>query len=375
MKAHLQLVGNSATVQEIKHHIECAARSDAKVLITGESGVGKEVVARLIHDRSRRAHEPVVTINCAGVPDSLLESELFGHVRGSFTDAYRDKRGWLEQAQDGTIFMDEVGEMSLRMQAILLRFLESGEIQRVGSEQVRSALNVRVIAATNRDLMKRIAEKRFREDLFYRLNVIHVPIAPLRERREDIPSLFAHFLRVYCGRHGNEPPRVLEETMSRLTAYDWPGNVREVKNVVERIVVRAPSGVITPEDLPREISGRWVAPAASRVPVAPRPTAHAVFERMSVDGESFWSVVYEPFMSRDLTRHDLRMVISRGLEETRGNYKALIQLFNLAPGDYKRFMSFLRKYECHKAFLPFRALEARVGPAAGPSDIHLLAAG
>jgi len=371
MKAHLQLVGNSAAVQEIKHHIACAAKSEAKVLITGESGVGKEVVARLIHDRSRRAQEPLVTINCAGVSDSLLESELFGHVRGSFTDAYRDKRGWLEQAQGGTIFMDEVGEMSLRMQALLLRFLESGEIQRVGSDQIRSALNVRVIAATNRDLMTRIAEKRFREDLFYRLNVIHVPIAPLRERREDIPSLFAHFLRVSYGRHGIDPPRVLEATMARLIAYDWPGNIREVKNVVEGIVVRAPAGIITPEDLnlPRESPGRWVAPAASRVPVAPRPTAHAAFLRMRVHGESFWPVVYEPFMSRDLNRHDLRAIVSRGLEETRGNYKALVQLFNLAPGDYKRFMRFLRKYECHILFLPFRALDPRVGTAARPSDI------
>jgi DNA-binding NtrC family response regulator len=374
MKTHLQLVGTSATVHDVELEIECAAKSDAKVLITGESGVGKEVVARLIHQRSRRAPEPLVTINCAGVPDSLLESELFGHVRGSFTDAYRDKRGWLEQAQGGTIFMDEVGEMSLRMQALLLRFLENGEIQRVGSDQVRSALNVRVIAATNRDLMTRIAEKSFREDLFYRLNVIHVAIAPLRDRQEDIPLLFAHFIRVYCGRHGIEPPRVLDETMARLTAYHWPGNVREVKNVVERMVVRTQSGVITPEDLPREISGRWVAPAPSLTPLAPRPTPDVLFERMSVGGESFWSVVYEPFMSRDLTRQDLRLVVSRGLEETRGNYKALVQYFNLAPADYKRFLSFLRKYECHMPFQPFRALETRPTPSR-PTDAQLLATG
>jgi DNA-binding NtrC family response regulator len=361
MKTPRQLVGSSSTVQLIEQEIECAARSEAKVLITGETGVGKEVVARLIHDRSRRAQQPLVTINCAGVPDTLLESELFGHVRGSFTDAYRDKRGWLEQANGGTIFMDEVGEMSLRMQALLLRFLENGEIQRVGSEQVRSALNVRVIAATNRDLMTRIAEKSFREDLFYRLNVIHIAISPLKARREDIPLLFGHFIRVYCERHGTEAPRVSEEAMARLTAYDWPGNVREVKNVVERLVVRSQSGVITPEDLPREISGRWVAPAPSQAPLAPRPTPDVLFERMSVGGESFWSVVYEPFMSRDLTRQDLRLVVSRGLEETRGNYKALVQFFNLPPGDYKRFLSFLRKHECQMPFQPFRSLDQRPG--------------
>jgi DNA-binding NtrC family response regulator len=374
MKTHRQLVGTSSTVRLIEQEIECAARSDAKVLITGETGVGKEVVARLIHERSRRAQEPIVTINCAGVPDTLLESELFGHVRGSFTDAYRDKRGWLEQANGGTIFMDEVGEMSLRMQALLLRFLENGEIQRVGSEQVRSALNVRVIAATNRDLMTRIAEKSFREDLFYRLNVIHVAISPLRERREDIPLLFDHFIRLYCAHHKTELPFVSEQAMTRLTAYNWPGNVREVKNVVERMVVRTQSGVITPEDLPREISGKWVASGSPHTSVASRPTPDVLFERMSVNGESFWSVVYEPFMSRDLTRQDLRMVVSRGLEETRGSYKALVQFFNLAPGDYKRFLSFLRKYECHMPFQPFRALETRVG-APRPSDSELMAAG
>src|ERR1700737_720176 len=167
MKAHRQLVGSSSTVHLIEQEIECAARSDAKVLITGETGVGKEVVARLIHDRSRRAQDRLVTINCAGVPDSLLESELFGHVRGSFTDAYRDKRGWLEQAHGGTIFMDEVGEMRLRMQALLLRFLENGEIQRVGSDRPQAKVDVRVIAATNRSLQAQIAEKTFRLDLYY----------------------------------------------------------------------------------------------------------------------------------------------------------------------------------------------------------------
>src|SRR5438876_4125176 len=150
-----QLVGASPAIRDVEIEIECAARSDAKVLITGESGVGKEVVARMVHERSHRRQGPLVTINCAGLPDSLLESELFGHVRGSFTDAYRDKRGWFEQADGGTVFLDEVGEMSLRMQALLLRFLENGEIQRLGSERVCSTVDVRVISATNRNLMER----------------------------------------------------------------------------------------------------------------------------------------------------------------------------------------------------------------------------
>ena len=189
-----QLVGCSAAIREVSEDIECASRTDAKVLITGESGVGKEVVARLIHQQSNRRHAPFVAINCAGVPDSLLESELFGHVRGSFTDAHADKRGWLDQAQNGTIFLDEVGEMSSRMQAVLLRFLETGEIQRVGANRTHTAGSVRVIAATNRDLLARVSEKQFREDLYYRLNVIRIAIPPLRERREDIPKLSQHFV-------------------------------------------------------------------------------------------------------------------------------------------------------------------------------------
>ncbi len=369
METQVDLVGASPVMRDIQEEILCASRSNAKVLITGESGVGKEVVARLIHQRSQRSHSPLVTINCAGVPDTLLESELFGHMRGAFTDAYRDKRGWLDQAHGGTIFMDEVGEMSLRMQALLLRFLENGEIQRVGSDRVSSKVDVRVIAATNRDLMSRIADKSFREDLYYRLNVIHVAIPPLRERMDDIGPLLLHFLSVYSKRHHVDTPVVSDEAMSRLKAYRWPGNVRELKNVAERMVIRS-RGTIGPNDLPREISGLCSEPIAAPVVVAKR-TADVLFERMCVDGESFWSVVYEPFMSRDLTRDDLRAIVSRGLERTRGSYKALVQSFNLAPEDYKRFLSFLRKYECHMPFQKFRSIPVRLDDS--PADRQLAA--
>src|SRR6202521_719915 len=272
-------------MREVAQEILCAARSNAKVLITGESGVGKEVVARLIHQGSQRSKSPLVTINCAGVPDTLLESELFGHMRGSFTDAYRDKRGWFDQADGGTVFMDEVGEMSLRMQALLLRFLENGEIQRLGSERVCSTVDVRIIAATNRNLMERTAQKSFREDLYYRLNVIHIAIPPLRERREDIPPLFDHFLQGYGKRHRIDPPRLLEESMARLVAYDWPGHVRGVKNAGERVVVRRGSEAIAPEDLPREIAGKVSGPTAVGSVQSGRLTPDVLFERMSVGGE------------------------------------------------------------------------------------------
>jgi DNA-binding NtrC family response regulator len=355
-----QLISASAAMREIGQEVLYAARSDAKVLISGESGVGKEVVARLVHQRSRRGQSPLVTINCAGVPDSLLESELFGHVRGSFTDAHRDKRGWFEQAHGGTIFMDEVGEMSMRMQALLLRFLENGEIQRVGCDRVSSMVDVRVIAATNKNLLEHTANKTFREDLYYRLNVIHLAIPPLRERREDVPLLFDHFLRTYGKRHHIDPPTLLEETMARLVAYDWPGNVRELKNVAERLVIRREGAIISPEDLPREIAGKWSGPIPIETVQPGRLTPDVLYERMSVGGESFWSVVYEPYMAHDLTRHDLRAIVSRGLERTRGNYKALVQSFNLEPADYKRFLSFLRKHECHMPFQRFRALPVRL---------------
>ena len=358
MDVPARLIGASAAMRDIEEEIECASRSNAKVLITGESGVGKEVVARLIHQRSLRSRSPLVTINCAGVPDTLLESEMFGHMRGSFTDAHRDKKGWLEQAHGGTIFMDEIGEMSLRMQALLLRFLENGEIQRVGSDRTQSIVDVRVIAATNRNLLARVAEKSFREDLYYRLNVIHVPIPPLRERRDDIGPLFSHFVHAYSKTHQVPEPTIADETLACLLAYDWPGNVRELKNAVERIVVRS-RGVINVADLPREISrGRAGAPISVSQEL-PLTGADALFERMTVNGESFWSVVHEPFMSRDLTRQDLRAVIARGLEHTRGSYKLLVQLFNLQPDDYKRLLSFLRKYECQLPFQKFRSVPPR----------------
>lgn len=356
------LVGKSAAIVEVEQEIQCAARSDAKVLISGETGVGKEVVARLIHLRSRRNQRPFVTINCAGVPDSLLESELFGHLRGSFTDAVRDRRGYLDQAQGGAIFMDEVGEMSLRMQSLLLRFLENGEIQRVGADRVSTAVDVRVIAATNRNLIERVAEKSFREDLYYRLNVIHLMIPPLRTRRDDVPLLFDHFLKSQSTHYRVPEPRVTAEAMTRLMSYSWPGNVRELKNVAERLVVRNRTGVIGPADLPAEIACDTVlsASAPQGAETSRNLTSSLLYERMCENGESFWSVAYDPFMSHDLTRDDLRTIVARGLEQTRGSYKGLVQLFNLDQRDYKRFLSFLRKYQCHMPFQRFRNMPINV---------------
>src|SRR5262249_27038211 len=202
----VQLIGTSKLLAELRTEIEQVGRSGAKVLITGESGVGKEVVARAIAAASPRPTATFIPVNGAGIPETLLESELFGHVKGSFTGAYRDKPGKLEMATNGTIFLDEIGEMTLRMQGLLLRFLETGEIQKVGAERVAMAPNVRVIAATNRDLREMVSQGQFREDLFYRINVIHLVVPPLRERREDIPALIDHFLNSFINasaRNGN----------------------------------------------------------------------------------------------------------------------------------------------------------------------------
>src|SRR5256885_4538182 len=243
-----QLIGRSAVIAELTAEVERVARSDAKVLITGESGSGKEVVARAISAYGPRAEQPFVPVNCAGIPETLLESELFGHVKGSFTGAYRDKPGKLEMADNGTIFLDEIGEMTLRMQGLLLRFLETGEIQKVGAERVTRTANVRVMAATNRDLRDLITRGQFREDLFYRINVIHVVVPSLRERREDIPLLAEHFLANFAradsfgrgpeGSHQHTMVRAFSaEAMAALTEYAWPGNVRQLQNVIERLGV------------------------------------------------------------------------------------------------------------------------------------------
>ncbi len=356
-----QLIGRSPAINELREELAYAAKSDAKILITGESGVGKEVLARLIHRQSARARAQLVTINCAGLPDSLLESELFGHVRGSFTGAYRDKPGLLETSNGGTIFMDEVGEMSLRMQALLLRFLESGEIQRVGAERAQAHVNVRVIAATNRNLTDRIATKEFREDLYYRINVIHLTMPPLRERREDVPELLEHFIAYYSERHALPVPQLTPEALTHLVDYSWPGNVRELRNFVERLVLRARSGVITTADLPMEI----IPPPQEAVREPVRGAAiDRMWERMVNGREAFWTVVYEPFMSRDMTRDDLRALVSRGLEQTRGSYRILVQMFNMPEADYKRFLNFLRKHDCQMPFQKFRNLAARLEPGA-----------
>jgi transcriptional regulator with PAS, ATPase and Fis domain len=337
-----------------------AAGSDGKVLITGESGVGKDLFARRIHARSRRSGFPFVAVNCAGLTETLLESELFGHVKGSFTGAYRDKPGKLQIANRGTIFLDEVGEMSLRMQAMLLRFLESGELQAVGSDSRVTRVDVRVVAATNRNLTELIAAGQFREDLLYRLRVIHFEVPPLRERREDIDVLVPHFVQ-----RSGRSVTLTDAAMQTLVRYRWPGNVRELQNVVEQAVWLAEGDLIDVEHLPEMVQ----AGSRSVLPMKERrtQTADELYTAIVSAGYSFWDHIYPLFLSRDITRHDMRELVRLGLTTTRGNYRALLKLFGMGSSDYKRFLNFLAAHDCRADFREFRN-----GAADGPRRPRLL---
>jgi two-component system response regulator HydG len=258
------LVGASPPIREVQRMIDAVAYSATTVLVTGESGTGKELVARALHARSPRKAHPFVALNCGALTETLLESELFGHVRGSFTGAQRDQKGLFDAADGGTIFLDEIGDIPLSTQVRLLRVLQEGEFKRVGStDPIR--VDVRVIAATHRDLPRLVKSGRFREDLFYRLNVINIPLPPLRERVEDIPLLAYHFLRRYSDRLGKRVKALAPEALELLCGHRWPGNVRELENAVERAVVLCRGDAVMPADLPPVITGHTL-PLVREVP-------------------------------------------------------------------------------------------------------------
>jgi len=259
---HYGIVGRSRAMQDVIRRAELVAETKSTVLITGETGTGKEMVARLIHHRSAQREMPLIKVNCAAIPETLLESELFGHVRGAFTGATNSKRGKFALADGGTIFLDEIGTMSPALQAKLLRVLQEREFEPLGSERTQK-VDVRVIAATNRDLHQMVSDGRFQEDLYYRLNVIPVHIPALRERREDIPVLVEHFIAKHALRAGKRVDGIAPGVMESLQASDWPGNVRELENTVERAVVLSPGSIIGPELI------RVVGPAGSPPPGLP----------------------------------------------------------------------------------------------------------
>jgi len=354
------LLGSSPVLERLRAELRTAAASDARILIEGETGVGKDVAARLIHSGSRRRLQRFVAVNCAGLPDGLLESELFGHVRGSFTGAYRDKAGLATLADGGTLFLDEVGEMSPRMQAVLLRFTEHGEINPVGSDRPARTIDVRLIAATNRPLAQRVASSEFRGDLYYRLNVIHLDVPPLRERGPDVILLFKHFVDEFVPVHRTRSPAFTQRALDALLAYGWPGNIRELKNLAEQLVVKSIGHPIDRSDLPRQMVD---APQAASLEQGEAAPADRAWNRIVGEGLTFWAAVHEPFMDHELTKADVRFIVRRGLKESQGSYRQLTELFRMSPRDYRRFLAFLHQHDCH----------VTAGPIATTSDDERLA--
>ena len=244
----LRFIGNSLKMQQLREQIDMAAKSNSRVVILGESGSGKELVAHILHENSPRAKKPFIEMNCAAIPQELIESELFGHEKGSFTGAFERKQGKFELADEGTLFLDEIGDMSLTTQSKVLRIIETQEFQRVGGSK-NIKVDVRIIAATNKDLREEVKKGNFREDLLFRLNVIPIMVPPLRERKEDIPELVDYFLEYFAAEYGQKPKKITPDGLGMLQAYDWPGNIRELKNVIERFVIMNPSNIITAKNI------------------------------------------------------------------------------------------------------------------------------
>ncbi|MFN0067105.1 MAG: sigma-54-dependent transcriptional regulator [Limisphaerales bacterium] len=338
----LGIVGRSAAMQNVFKLIGQLAASDATALITGESGTGKELVARAIYSHGRRAAQPFLAINCAAIPENLLESELFGHEKGAFTGASSQRAGRFEQAHRGTLFLDEIGDMPPATQTKILRVLQSGTFERVGGNETLK-VDVRILAATNQPLEQAVAARRFREDLFYRLNVVRVPLPPLRERREDIPLLVDYFLRRLAREAGGPPRLVVPEALTLLGAYHWPGNVRELENVIRRAGVVATGHAVLPRDLPPEVLAAQPAPIIPPTAAAPEPPAAAPEPQAPPTPADDLRIVAA--MLFDWARRDRglkvlpaveRELVVHALTETRGNQVQAAKLLGITRATLRK---------------------------------------
>lgn len=317
------IIGRSETMLAVFKMIETVARTNSTILLTGESGTGKGLVAQAVHYNSLRRDKPMVALNCGALPEALLESEMFGHMRGAFTGADTNKKGLLEVAEKGTIFLDEIGEMSQVMQVKLLRVLQERRFRRVGGLEELQA-DIRVIAATNQDLTKAVAEGRFREDLFYRINVIPIALPPLRERREDIPLLAEHFLAKYSEQMEKPVTAISTPAMDLLTKHDWPGNIRELENVIERAVALESAAAIQPENLPPAVR--------SAVPRAPLPQAVAteVLPEGGLDLEARVQEIERGYISQALEReHGVQVKAAELLGMSFRSFRYYVKKYNL----------------------------------------------
>ena len=303
-----ELVGQSPVMQQLRQLIETAGPTNSRVLIGGENGTGKELVARAIHAHSTRADHPFVAVNCAAIPETLIESELFGHEKGSFTGATSMKRGQFEQADGGTLFLDEIGDMSLNTQAKVLRALQEQQFTRVGGAKLMK-VDVRVLAASNKDLEKEIAKGHFREDLFYRLNVVPIIVPPLRERREDIPALVRHFMKVHAEEQGLRMKEVTPDAMAVFQQYEWPGNIRELRNLIERLMIMVPGGVIDAPQATMSLQGRAGSQSAPAAPQAVNPLLTKSYDSLRDARNAF----EKDYIGRKLREHHWN--ISRTAED------------------------------------------------------------